>query len=245
MPEIHSTGPSALIHFEQCQRPFDFQCFTCSETGGRKRRRSSCICVTACPPLLSLLLVQRVWTCRSASVWLNADRGNCFHVLCCVMGERPDDTETSLPRVVWPLKASVAVTRRRAWWERFRQVRLHLICFWRGPRSPAPHRGGPARRLACHLSLHYTTAIFILRRIIHVGTLWFASVHRAVQEWGLERSDNTGRIKTVQMMEEDKSRRRRWGGDFVVDGFNDDLKCTGPLRPPECSSIHTHLAYGL
>lgn len=68
--------------------------------------------------------------------------------------------------------------------------------FWIGfqdlPRSPVTH-WEPTWRLGCHLASRSMTVIFILAHIIHVGVLWSAaelSVGKAVQERGLEESDN-------------------------------------------------------
>lgn len=109
------------------------------------------------------------------------------------------------------------------------------VGFWTSVSHRASSRAHGAHRIPSRL----TTVIFIGVRIIHVGTLWSAvelSVHKTAQERGLEESDNAACTKTAQMTGEDKSRKKRRGDDFVLDGFNDDLKGTSPLRHLTISS---------
>lgn len=86
------------------------------------------------------------------------------------------------------------------------------------------------------------TLIFIWVHIIYVGTLWSASelsIHKAMQERGLEESDNAVSTNTAQMIGEDKS----FGGggkswNFISDGFSDDLKANRP-----CFVAFNHIAF--
>lgn len=109
------------------------------------------------------------------------------------------------------------------------------VGFWTSVSHHASSRAHGAHRIPSRLM----TVIFIRVHIIHAGTLWSAvelSVHKTAQERKLEESDNAACTKTAQMTGGDKGRKKRRGNDFVLDGFNDDLKGTSPLRHLTISS---------
>lgn len=114
-----------------------------------------------------------------------------------------------LPWVVWPLKVGTAATQQHGWymsiWGLYEWVFLHqyLNQPWSEPASLKAH-GAPWISSRCTS----VTLIFIRVHIIYVGTLWSASelsIHKAMQERGLEERDNAVSTNTAQMIGEDKS----------------------------------------
>lgn len=140
-----------------------------------------------------------------------------------------------LPWVVWPLKVGTAATQQHGWymsiWGLYEWVFLHqyLNQPWSDPTSLKAH-GAPWISSRCTS----VTLIFIRVHIIYVGTLWSASelsIHKAMQERGLEESDNAACTNTAQMIGEDKSggkKKKKKSWNFISDGFSDDLKANSP-----------------
>lgn len=145
-----------------------------------------------------------------------------------------------LPWVVWPLKVGTAATQQHGWymsiWGLYEWVFLHqyLNQPWSEPASLKAH-GAPWISSRCTS----VTLIFIRVHIIYVGTLWSASelsIHKTMQERGLEESDNAACTNTAQMIEEDKSGGKK--RNFISDGFSDDLKANRP-----CFVAFNHIAF--
>lgn len=148
-----------------------------------------------------------------------------------------------LPWVVWPLKVGTAATQQHGWymsiWGLYEWVFLHqyLNQPWSEPASLKAHR-------APWISSRCTsvTLIFIWVHIIYVGTLWSASelsIHKAMQERGLEESDNAVSTNTAQMIGEDKSfggeKKKKKELKFYI---SDDLKANRP-----CFVTFNHIAF--
>lgn len=112
-------------------------------------------------------------------------------------------------------------------WGLYEWVFLHqyLNQPWSEPASLKAH-GAPWISSRCTS----VTLIFIWVHIIYVGTLWSASelsIHKAMQERGLEESDNAVSTNTAQMIGEDKSfgggkKKKSWNFISVM-----TLKLTG------------------
>lgn len=164
MPEIHSTRPSTLIHFEQRQRPFDFQCLP-AERKGEKILSVSFPVIFTTNRICTYLSVQ-------VNMWLNTHWGIFF----CEIPVLLIYNENLV------ILSDLTFKRQHCCYKPAWMIWQGLVIIWMAISESvfetnltycASSRANGAPRIPSPLTS--TTVIFIRIHIIHVGTLWSAT----------------------------------------------------------------------